>query len=142
MGIGGEPVTTDLGAEVVEVFGVEAPFEKGAGIDAGNGVALDIDVIARIAVGLAPEEMVEPDLVESCRGGKSGKVAADAFLPVVGVDDHHRRVPTNEAANPSLQVLVAGIVALVFGGNGVDVGSGGGRRDPQVDLVGPLEQLG
>ena len=57
----------------------EPAFDEGPGIDARGGVALEEDLVARGAVGLAPEEVVEPDLVQRGRGGEGGQVAADAL---------------------------------------------------------------
>ena len=73
-----EADAADLPAEVVEVVLGQPALEEGPGVDAGRGVALEVDVVAGLAVVLAPEEVVEPDLVEAGRAGVGGQVAADA----------------------------------------------------------------
>src|SRR2546428_215835 len=45
-----------LAAEVVEISLAEPPFEEGPGVDAGAGVTLEEDLVARGAVVLAAEE--------------------------------------------------------------------------------------
>ena len=141
MGVAGEPAAADLATEVVEVALVEATLEEGPGVDAGDGVALDVDLVAGHAVGLAPEEVVEADLVERRRRGEGGEVPADAVGPGVGVDDHDRRVPADEGADAALDVDVAGEPALLVGGDGVDVGRRHLGRGADLALTGPLGEL-
>ena len=73
----------------------------------GCGVALEEDLVAEAAVGLAVEEVVEADLVERRGRGVGGEVAAEAVEAVVGPSHHHRRVPPDEVADAALDVLVA-----------------------------------
>ena len=72
------PAAADLAAEVVEIVVGQAPFEVGPGVDAGSGVALEVDVVAGGAVVLAAEEVVEADLVQRRRAGEGRQVTADA----------------------------------------------------------------
>ena len=141
MGIRGEPAATDLEAEAVEVLLLEPPLQEGPGVDAGGGVALDVDVVPRVAVLLALPEVVEPDLVEGGGGGESREVPADSLLQVVGLDHHHRRVPADEPPDAALDVLIARIGRLFLGRDGVDVGGGDGGGHPQPGPMGALEQL-
>src|SRR4029079_562250 len=53
-----------LAPEVVELVRAQAPFEERAGVDAGGGVALVEDLVARRPVVLATEEVVEAHLIE------------------------------------------------------------------------------
>ena len=102
-------------------------------------MALEVDLVARAPVVLAPEEVVEPHLVERGRAGVGGQVAADGLGADVGPDHHHRRVPADEGPDPALEVLVAGEVRLLVGGDGVDVGGRDGGREVHLLLAGPLE---
>src|SRR5437867_2174125 len=54
----------ELLAEPVEVGLGHAAVEEGAGVDCRGGVAVHEDLFAEPAVALAPEEVVEADLVE------------------------------------------------------------------------------
>ena len=80
MGIARQPPGPDFLAEPIEVGLGEAPFQEGSGVDPGRGMALEVDVIAGQAVLLAPEEMVEPDLVEGGGGGEARQMATDAVV--------------------------------------------------------------
>src|SRR5690348_5323918 len=62
----------DLAAEVIELRLAEPALEERARVHAGRGVALIEDLVARLAVVLAAEEVVEPDLVEARRGRVRG----------------------------------------------------------------------
>ena len=101
-------VAADLTAEVVEVVGLEPSLDERTGVDPGGGVALEVDLVAGVAVVLAAEEVVEADLVQRRRRRVRRQVAADAVGGLVRLDDHHRRVPPHEGADPSLDELVAG----------------------------------
>ena len=101
-------VASDLSAEVVEVVFGEAALEECSGIDAGRSMALVVHVVARAAVVLAPEEVVEADLVQRCGTGEGREVPADAVSDLVRPHDHHRGVPADECPDPTLDVLVTG----------------------------------
>ena len=135
-------VAADLAAEVVEVVLGEPALQERPGVHAGRGVALEVDVVAGLAVVLAAEEVVEADLVEAGRAGERGQVAADAVGVLVGPDHHRRGVPADEGADAALDVLVAGEPRLLLAGDGVDVRRA--DRGGEADLAGPgpLEQLG
>ena len=75
----GRPGALQLQAEVVELVLGQAALQEGPGVDARGGVALEVDLVAGLAVVLAPEEVVEADLVEAGRAGEGGEVAADAL---------------------------------------------------------------
>ncbi len=74
-------------AEVLEAGVVEAAFEEGAGVDAGRGVALEVDEVAGlVALGagiLGVEEVVEADFEQRGERGVGGDVAADAGVLLV-----------------------------------------------------------
>ena len=130
-----------LHAEVVEVLFVEPPLEEGACVDAGRTVALEVDLVAGLAVVLAAEEVVEADLVQGGRRGVRGQVSADARRPRVGPRHHHGGVPPDVGADAALDVLVAREPRLLLGRDGVDVRRADRRRERHLQLVGPLHQL-
>ena len=130
----------DLAAEVVEVVGLEAALEEGAGVDARGGVALEVDVVAGGAAVLAAEEVVEADLVQRGRAGVGGEVAADAVGGLVRLHHHHRRVPADVGADAPLDELVAGEPRLGLAGDRVDVRGRHGRRKAHLRLAGAVEQ--
>ena len=109
-------------AEVVEALGVDAALQVGATVDAGRGVALEVDQVARVVLRAGAEEVVEADLVERRGRGIGRDVAADPVVDAVGLDDHRHRVPADEALDPPLDLAVAGIRRLLCDGDGVDVG--------------------
>ena len=132
----------DLLAEVVEVVGGQPALHERPGVDARRGVALEVHGVAGVAVVLAAEEVVEPDLVEAGGAGERGEVAADAVGLLVRLDDHHRRVPADEGPDAPLDVLVAGEPWLVLAGDRVDVRRGHGGREADLRLLGPHQELG
>ena len=136
----GAHAVLDLLPEPVELLLVEPALEEGAGVDAGGGVALDVDLVAAAGVVLAAEEVVEADLVEAGRGLVRRDVAADLEALAVGAGDHDRGVPADERADPALDLLVAGEPRLALGRDGVDVVGAAQRRDAHLGLAGPLEQ--
>jgi len=140
MGVRRQAGAADLAAEVVEIVLRQAPLEERPGVDAGGGVALEVDLIAGLAVVLAPEEVVEPDLVQAGRRGVGGQVAADAFGVLVGPDHHHGGVPPHVGPDAALDVLVAREPRLELGRDGVHVGGGDGGREADLRLPGPLQQ--
>ena len=131
----------DLAAEVVELRFAQSTLEEGAGIDARRGMALVEDLVAHALGILAPEEVVEADLVEAGGRGEGGQVPADARRRHVGAQDHGRGVPAHHAPDAQLHLLVAGEGGLLLGADGVDVARLGQRRQADVELAGPLEQL-
>jgi hypothetical protein len=56
--VGREPAA-DLTPEPIEVLLVEAMLEEGAGVDAGGGVTLEVDVVGGRSVPMAEEAKVE-----------------------------------------------------------------------------------
>ena len=65
MRIGGEATAfLQFAAEVFQLMLVEAPFEKGAGVDAGGGVSLEVYLVAGMAVAGGAEKVVVADLIE------------------------------------------------------------------------------
>ncbi len=62
MGIAGEAGgVAQFMAEIVEAVVIEATFQIGAGIDAGRGMALEIDQVAGLIAVARLKEVVEAD---------------------------------------------------------------------------------
>ena len=114
--------------------------QVGAGVDAGGGVALDVELVAAAGVVLAAEEVVVADLVEARGRGVRRDVAADLEALAVGRGDHHRGVPADQPADLPLHLLVAGEPRLALGRDGVDEVGAAQGRDADLLLAGPLEQ--
>ena len=141
MGIGAEPAPLGLAPEVVELVLAEPALQEGARVDAGGGVALVEDLVTGVAVVLAPEEVIEPHLVEGCRRGVGGEVAADAVVLLVGPGHHDRRVPADDPPDPALHLLVTGKPRFLLGGDGVDVVGLDHRRDADLEMLGVGKHL-
>ena len=60
-------------------------------------MALDEDMVAAARMILAPEEVIEADLVQAGRTLVRRDVAADLKTLAVGLTDHDRRVPPMKA---------------------------------------------
>ena len=67
--------------------------------------------------------MVECNFIQGRGGCESGNVPADAFLDLVGADDHGKRIPAHQALDAALHFLAAGEWSLRLGVDGVLVGS-------------------
>jgi hypothetical protein len=101
---------------VVELVLGEAALEEGPGVDAGGGVALEVDVVAGQAVVLAAEEVVEADLVER---GDEAKVERWPPMPsacLLARTTMTAAFQRMKAADAALDVLVAGEPRLLLGG--------------------------
>ncbi len=122
-----------LAAEVLELLLRQPAFEERAGVDAGRGVALEVDHVAFVAVAAA-EEVVEGHLVERGRRGVGRDVAADAVFVTVGAHHHGHGVPADQALDAALDLAAARVGHLLVGVDGVDVGGVGGER--QLDAAG------
>ncbi len=53
MRIGRQALAADLLAEIEQLLLGEPPLEEGAGVDAGRGMALDVDEVAAVVLGRA-----------------------------------------------------------------------------------------
>ncbi len=73
--------------------------------------------------------MIKPHFIQRGSGGVRGNVAANIVLDAVGAHDHGQGVPTNEALDATLELLVAGEKRLQPDRNGVGVRSVGGERE-------------
>ena len=108
-------------AEVVQLLFGQSAFEKGAGVDAGRCVALEIDKVAGLIAVTAAEEMVEPDLEQGRQRRIGRDVAADAVVVLILVRHHRHGVPARQALDAALQRTVAGIGHFLIHSDRVDV---------------------
>ena len=120
----------------------EPAFEEGAGVHAGGGVALEIDLIAAAGMIGAAEEVVEADFVERGRGGESRDMAAEGAVELVGLDDHGHGVPADQALDAAFEIAVAGEGGLVVRRDGVDVRRVGGEGQFDAVAIGFVLQPG
>ncbi len=130
-----------LPAEVVELVLAQAAFEERPRVDARSRMALVEDLVAGRVTILAPEEVVEPDLVQAGRARVRRQVAADARELRVGPEDHRHRIPADDPPDAQLHRLVTREVGLLLGADRVDVAGLGQRRQPDLELSGSLEEL-
>ena len=114
-----QAVAARLLPEAVEVRLGQPSVEEGAGVDAGGGVALDVELVAAARALLAAEEVLEAGLVEPGRRGEGGDVAAEALAGAAG--HHGGRVPAVPGGDPGLDRLVARVRGLGGGRDGVEV---------------------
>ena len=140
--VGRQAVAAELLAEAVELVGGQPALEERAGVHAGGGVALEVDLVAgdlAISV-LAPEEVVPADLVELGGTGERGDVAADVG-GLVGPGDHDRGVPPDDRPDALLELLVTGELGLGGCRDRVDVVGGAHLGDADAPRLGVVEQL-
>ena len=125
-------------AEILQLLLAQPAFEEGARVDARRSMPLKIDLVARVVVPAATDEMVHRHFHERCRGGEGGDVAADALVFAIGPHHHRHRIPTDDALDPPLELAVARERRLLVCRNRVDVGRGRGERDRHTQPVGLL----
>ncbi len=138
--VGGQATTAELAAKRVQLLGGDAPFEVGARVNPGSGVPLKEDRVARAAVPVGAEEVVEADLEERRARREGRDMAAQAREELVGPHHHGHGVPADDAADAALDVAVARVGRLVLERDGVDIGRGGGERERDPVLVAVLNQ--
>ena len=127
--------------EPVELVRGQAALEVRPGVDAGGGVALEVDLVAAAGVVLAAEEVVQTDLVQRRHGRVRGDVAADAEALALGASHHDCRVPADPRAIPALHGLVTREVRLLVHTDGVHVGRRHRRGDAHIPFPRPPEQV-
>lgn len=80
---------------------------------------------------VALKKVMEGHFIKIGRRGVGGNVSADTRFAHVGSDDHGHGVPTDQAADATLEGLVARIGRLLRHGDCVDVRRFEGERDPR-----------
>src|SRR5690606_7250622 len=88
------------------------------GVDAGGGMALNVNQVATMVLARCAPEMVEADVVQRGAGREAGDVAADTVVLSVGFHHHGHSVPADQRADPPLQVMVPGGADLLVGRDG------------------------
>ena len=101
-------------AEIAELVLAEPAFEESAGVDAGRGVALEVDEVARLVAVAAVKKMVEADFHQRRERGIGRNMAADAVVIFVLVGHHGHGVPAREALDAALERAVAWIGDLLL----------------------------
>ena len=103
-------------------------LEKGAGVDAGRTVALEIDEVAAVRfVGGAPE-MHETGIVQRRSGLETRDMAAELGGFLVGPQHDRRRVPADIATDRSFVLAISGMGGLLVRVDRIDIGRIGGER--------------
>ena len=141
MRIGGEPLAADFLAEVVQLLFADAALEIGARVDAGRGMALEVDEVAAEAVVRGAEEMVEADVVQRRGRGEARDVAAELGGFLVRAHHHRHRVPAHERAELVLELRVARRALLLRERDRVEVGGVGVIRNVRAAAARLLDQL-
>ncbi|MNN01042.1 hypothetical protein D3C81_1136490 [compost metagenome] len=123
MRIRGQSLAPRFAAVIVQLRFRDAAFQIGAAIDAGRGMALDVDQVPGELVRAATEEVVETHVVQHGRRLVGGDVAA--HVRVSGrAQDHHHRIPADIRVQAALDGQVARICTLALGGDAVGIGGG------------------
>src|SRR5690606_17479694 len=91
----------------------EDAFYVGAGVHAGGGMALEVNLVSGEIAFTAAEEMVVGNFIEGGGTGEGGNVSADTsdFFAIfvdtgVGFDDHCHGVPANDAFNAAFDFTI------------------------------------
>ena len=129
----------ELLPEAVQPVFVQTTLEEGARVDAGRGVALEVDLVAATGVVGAAEEVVEAHLVQRGAGGIRRDVATHADPGSLCAVHHDRRVPPHVGADAPFDPLIAWEPRLLLRWNRVDVVGRRQRRDTDVALAGALQ---
>ena len=103
VGIARDPVGRHFLPEAVELLLCQPALYESPGVNPRRRVTLEEDLVAGAAVGLASEEMVEPDLVERSGARVRRQVAADPLAAVIGSRHHDRGVPTDGRTDPPFE---------------------------------------
>ena len=134
-----EAAALDLLAELQELRLADPSLEEGTGVDAGRGVALDVDQIpAMLGRGSVPE-MHEAGVVEGGRRLEARDVAAQLGAFLVGAEHDGQGVPADQRADLVFDRPVARVLWLLLHRDGVDVGRGRRERHPSAPLLRRLE---
>ena len=121
-----QPPAAHLLAETGELLVRKPAFEKGPGVDAGRGMALEIHQVAAVLLCRRAPEVVEAHFVQRRRGRVGGDMPAVLGTLAVGVHHHRHGVPADVVLDPALQRHVARVFGLVGPVYRVEVGGVGG----------------
>ena len=134
-----------LAPVVRELRFAQTPFEKGARVDAGGRVRLEIDQVPALSAfflagGPGAKEMVEADLEQIRRRGIARNVAAQLGMRAVGAHHHRQRIPAHDRGQALLELKVAGKLRLVGEPDAVAVCRVEHRRQLHAALARMIEQ--
>ena len=85
---------------------------------------LEENQVAAMFVARSVPEVIEPYIVQGCRGSKTSDVSAQLGCFLIGSDDHCQGVPANEGANSPLQSMIAIASFFMCCWYGIDVCGG------------------
>jgi hypothetical protein len=143
--VAGQALAVHFLAEVVELLLGQAPFEEGAGIDAGGAVALDVEQVTAVVLALGMPEMVETGTEHAGHRGEGADVAAQVAavggVQAVGAHHHGHGVPAHVGAQALLDGDVAGAAHFLVRLDGVHVARVGRERHVDAVLTCMFEQL-
>ena len=96
VGVGRQPLATDLLAEIEELLFAEAALQKSARVDTGRRMALDVDQVPVVLLRRGVPEPHEADVVQ--RGGRleAGDVTTQLRRLLVGPQYRRSRVPADQ----------------------------------------------
>src|SRR3546814_860627 len=127
-------MAVDFLAEIIQLVFAKTAFQVSAAINAGRGMALEVDQVAAVAFAFSVPEVV---LAATYHGGQRGErrnvpaqIAAVGRVVAVGLDDHGHGVPAYIRAYALFQYDIARMRRLEPWRYGIDVG--GIRRKRNV----------
>ena len=138
-----QAVAANFLAEIVQLVFAQTAFHEGTSINAGCGVALNINQVAFFAGGFifgAPE-MVETHVIESSGRCERGNVAAQFQIFFTGTDYHGGGIPADGGTDAVFQFVIAGRFLLFTYGNGVQISSRCGKRQVHAAAAGVFHQI-
>ena len=139
--IGGEPQAVRLLAEMGQLLLAEPALDKGAGVDAGRAMALEVDQVGAAGRLRAAEEPVETNLVQGRDRGVGGDVSAQPLVALVGPGNHGHGVPAHEGGDVAGEEgLLGGNRLGVLGQDGVAVGSENPGRGGHAPAAGAVSE--
>ena len=140
-----QAVTIDFLTEAVELVLGEAALDEGAAVQAGRGVALEVDQVTAVAFVRGMPEVVHAGADHGGhrreRGDVTAQAAAIGGFMLVGAHHHGHGVPADEAADALFVFVVAGRADFQCGRDGVHIGRGGRERHVAELTPGGVQQL-
>ena len=141
MGVGRQALAADFLAEIDKLLLRQPPFDEGARVDARRAVALDVNQVAAVSLGVGVPEMHEAGVVEGGGRLEACDVAAELGGFLVGLDHDRGGVPADIAPDRHFDLAVAGMRRLGFRRDGVDVGRVGRERQARALAPGGGDDL-
>src|SRR3546814_19776151 len=118
-------MAVDFLAEIIQLVYAKTAFQVSAAINAGRGMALEVDQVAAVAFAFSVPEVV---LAATYHGGQRGErrnvppqIAAVGRVVAVGLDDHGHGLPAYIRASALFQYVIARMRRLAPRRFGIDV---------------------